>query len=355
MAIYSIAPSAALSVSPRTRERLDALTYLIGDTPLVAIDYTWRSEPRTIYIKCEHLNFTGSIKDRMALNILREAYAAGQLHEGDTIAEATSGNTGIAFAAIGKALGHPVTIFMPDWMSEERLKLVRGYGADITLITRAEGGFLQSIACCEELASARSDVFLPRQFSNEANSRAHRLGTGPELLKQLQSVGLQPDAFVAGVGTGGTVMGTGTFLKEAVRSVRTYAVEPAESPTLSTGHKVGSHRIQGISDDFIPAVMDMAYVDKILAISDGDSIIMAQRLASELGMGVGISSGCNFLASVAVQNELGSAAVVATVFCDDNKKYLTTGLLGVEPVRENYLSPDIRLLSIRSFCRASQL
>ena len=335
-------------------ERLDALEHLVGDTPLIAIEYMWRNEPRTIYVKCEHLNFTGSIKDRMALNILREAYAAGKLQEGDTIAEATSGNTGIAFAALGRALGHPVAIFMPDWMSQERVKLIQSFGAEITPVTRAQGGFLGSIDYCEKLAESRSDVFLPRQFSNEANCRAHHQGTGPEILKQLQSLGLEPDAFVAGVGTGGTVMGIGSYLKELVPSAKVYAVEPAESPTLSTGHKIGSHRIQGISDDFVPAVMDFSLIDGILGISDGDSILMAQRLASELGLGVGISSGCNFLAAVAVQNQLGSGAVVTTVFCDDNKKYLSTGLLREEMVLDRYMSPNVQFHSIRSFKRASQ-
>ncbi|RRA49028.1 PLP-dependent cysteine synthase family protein [Acidipila sp. EB88] len=345
----------AAAFTHQTAERLDALSHLVGDTPLMAIDYTWHGAPRTIYVKCENLNFTGSIKDRMALNILREAYASGCLHEGDTIAEATSGNTGISFAALGRALGHPVSIFMPDWMSQERHKLIQGFGAEIKPISRAQGGFLGSIDCCEQLAASRSDVFLPQQFSNAANCRAHRLGTGPELLKQLHSAGLRPDAFVAGVGTGGTVMGTGSYLQEQEPGIKVYAVEPAESPTLSTGHKIGSHRIQGISDDFIPAIMDLTRIHEILGISDGDSILMAQRLANELGLGVGISSGCNFLAAVAVQNRLGGAAVVATVFCDDNKKYLSTMLLNEEPVLDHYLSPAVQLTTIRSFCRASQL
>jgi cysteine synthase A len=338
-----------------TAERLQALSYLIGDTPLMAIDYSFNGEPRTIHVKCEHLNFTGSIKDRMALNILTEAYAAGEIHEGDTIAEATSGNTGISFASLGKAMGHPVTIFMPDWMSQERVKLIESFGAEISPITRAQGGFLGSIDCCEKLFASKRNVFLPQQFSNAANVRAHSKGTGPELLKQLRSIGLRPDAFVAGVGTGGTVMGTGGYLKTQEMGVKVYAVEPAESPTLSTGHKIGSHRIQGISDDFIPTIMDLSAIDGILGISDGDSILMAQRLASELGLGVGISSGCNFLAAVTAQNILGGKAVVATVFCDDNKKYLSTMLLGDEPIREEYLSTQVTLRSIRSFQRASQI
>ncbi len=320
----------------------------------MAVDYTWKSEVRTIYVKCEHLNFTGSIKDRMALNILREAYASGALQEGDTIAEATSGNTGIAFAALGRAMGHPVTIFMPDWMSQERVKLMDSFGASIQPVTRAEGGFVGSIKHCEALCAAQKHVFLPHQFSNAANSRAHFQGTGPELLKQLRSIEVSLDAFVAGVGTGGTVMGTGSFLKGKDPQVKVYAVEPAESPTLSTGHKIGSHRIQGISDDFIPALIDFSLLDGVIDISDGDSIVMAQKLAAELGLGVGISSGCNFLAAITLQNRLGGQAAVATVFCDDNKKYLSTALLSQEPVCEQHLSRHVTLHALRSYPRASR-
>ena len=336
-------------------EKLDGLTHLVGDTPLVEVRYRRRGRVRRMYAKCEQMNLTGSIKDRMALNIVREGYATGRLRPGDTIAEATSGNTGIAFAAIGRALGHPVAIFMPDWMSEERAKLIRSFGAEITPVTRSGGGFLGSIAHCEQLRAGRGDVFLPEQFANHANCRAHATGTGPELLLQLHSLNLEPDAFVAGVGTGGTVMGTGSYLKGQCPGVKVWAVEPAESPTLSTGHKVGSHRIQGISDDFIPAIVNLDATDGVLSISDGDSILMAQRLAAELGLGVGISSGCNFLAAVSAAERLGDEAVVATVFCDDNKKYLSTSLLGEEPVRDGYLSPEVELLSMRAVRRASEL
>ena len=335
--------------------KLDGLQHMVGDTPLVEVRYRRGGAERRMYAKCEQMNLTGSIKDRMALNIIREAYATGRLRPGDTIAEATSGNTGIAFAAIGRALGHPVVIFMPDWMSEERAKLIRSFGAQITPVTRLAGGFLGSIAHCEQLRVSRGDVFLPEQFANHANCRAHAKGTGPELLRQLRSLDLEPDAFVAGVGTGGTVMGTGGYLKSQCAGVKVWAVEPAESPTLSTGHKVGSHRIQGISDDFIPAIVSLKSTDGVLSISDGDSILMAQRLAAELGLGVGISSGCNFLAAVTAADRLGDDAVVATVFCDDNKKYLSTSLMSDEPVREGYLSPEIELLSMRAVRRASEM
>ena len=340
--------------------RLSGLSQIIGNTPLLEISFQFRGKQRVIYAKSEQLNLTGSIKDRMALHILKEAYRSGQLHPGDTIAEATSGNTGISFAAIGRALGHPVKIFMPDWMSRERQGLIRSYGAEIVLVSAEQGGFLGSIRLSEEFAASRSDVFLPRQFSNGANTEAHETTTGPEIWTQLESAGLRPDAFVAGVGTGGTVMGVGRYLRARNPDIKVHPVEPAESPTISTGHKVGRHRIQGISDEFIPTLVDLTLLDPVIAVSDGDSILMAQKLASSLGLAVGISSGCNFLAAIKVQEELGPTAIVATVFADDNKKYLSTDLTHVEPVRPNYLAPEVTLTGISvlgrvcSFCERGQ-
>src|SRR3954469_17531906 len=178
-------------------QRLSALARLVGNTPLLGIRYALHGQEATLYAKCEQMNLTGSIKDRMALHILSKGYASGGLQPGDTIAEATSGNTGIPLAAIGRALGHSVTIFMPDWMSQERKDLIRSYGAEIVLVSKEEGGFLGSIRRAEEFAAGRRGVFLPRQFSNDANVEAHATGTGPEIWEQLQSLGLAPDAFVA--------------------------------------------------------------------------------------------------------------------------------------------------------------
>ncbi|MGC1781778.1 MAG: pyridoxal-phosphate dependent enzyme, partial [Acidobacteriaceae bacterium] len=176
------------------REKVDALSRMIGNTPLIGIDMKFRGRATTVYAKYEQVNLTGSIKDRMALHILESAYAQGTLHRGQRIVEATSGNTGISFAALGRALGHPVTIFMPDWMSEERKNLLRGYGADLVSVSREQGGFLGSIAMAEDLAAKNDDVFLPRQFSNAANVEAHASTTGPEIWHQLASVDLMPDA-----------------------------------------------------------------------------------------------------------------------------------------------------------------
>jgi cysteine synthase len=333
-------------------ERFRALDAMVGNTPLLALRLRLRTQEHTIYAKAEFLNLTGSIKDRMALHVLQAAYREGRIREVDTIAEATSGNTGIAFAAIGRALGHPVVIYMPDWMSAERVALIRSFGATIEPVSKEQGGFLGSIDLCEALARTRQDIFLPCQFSNRANVDAHWLTTGPEIAQQLARLGRKVDAFVAGVGTGGTVMGVGQYLKSQNSAVRVHPLEPAESPTLSTGKKVGRHRIQGISDEFIPPICELASLDSVLAIADGDAILMAQKLAACLGLGVGISSGANFLGAVRALQCYGDDATIATVFCDDNKKYLSTDLLREEPIVDSYLAPDIELLSYEALPRA---
>lgn len=329
---------------PASLPALSAIAGLVGRTPMLAIDLKLRGRRRRVHAKAEYLNLTGSIKDRMALHVLGQALRRGELRPGDTIAEATSGNTGISVCAVGRALGCAVEIFMPDWLSRERMALIGSFGATLRLVSREEGGFLGAIRLTEALAAARERVYLPRQFDNPANVEAHALGTGPEILAQLARVGLAPQAFVAGVGTGGTVMGVGRALRAAHPGVRVHPLEPAESPTLSTGHKVGSHRIQGISDEFVPAICRLAELDAPVAVHDGDAILMAQRLARELGLGLGISSGANLLGALKVQDALGDEATVVTILCDDNKKYLSTDLMREEPLRTGYLSPQVELL-----------
>ena len=348
---------ATQKIAPASKRRLNALRELVGNTPMLVIDYRFRGRVGTVCAKAEHLNLSGSIKDRMALHILECAMADGSLRAGDCIVEATSGNTGIALAALGRALGHPVTIYMPDWMSRERLDLIRSYGAAVVSVSKEQGGFLGSIDCCRALSVSQREVFLPRQFENLANVEAHALGTGPEILRQVSAAGLTLDAFVAGVGTGGTVMGVAQAMRSAGlyvagKRMRCHPVEPAESPTMSTGHKVGSHRIQGISDEFIPQIVKLHTLDEVISVNDGDAILMAQKLAAKLGLALGISSGCNFIAAVKAGVESG-APVIATVFCDDNKKYLSTGLLQKEPVREGYLAPEIELLDMRVVSRCT--
>lgn len=326
------------------KRKFNSLGHLIGNTPLLEIRFSYKNRRRRIFAKYESLNMTGSIKDRMAFKILKESYENGLLRPGDMIAEATSGNTGISFSALGRALGHSVMIFMPDWMSRERVDLIHSFGAQITPVTKEQGGFIGSIALADELVKNNDRVFLPHQFSNDANIKAHYETTGPEIWWQLQFKGLVPDAFTAGIGTGGTVMGTGSYLKKMKPSVKIHPMEPAESPTMKTGHKTGKHRIQGISDEFIPPIVDLSSLDEIIDVNDGDAIIMSQKLA-KIGLAVGISSGANFVAALKAQNEIGEEAIVATVFPDSNKKYLSTDLLHSEELRDGYLSGDVELES----------
>ena len=332
-------------------KNIEGLSNLIGNTPLLAIELLYKGEKRVIYAKAENLNMTGSIKDRMAFHILKEAYKRGSLAPGHCIIEATSGNTGISISAIARALKHRVTIYMPDWMSAERINIIKSFGAEIILVSRKEGGFLGSISKAEEQAEKEENSFLPRQFSNEDNVQAHFTTTGPEIWTQLHYRGLIPAAFIAGVGTGGTIMGAGKYLRQMNPEIYLHPLEPSNSPTLSTGHKVGKHRIQGISDEFIPSIVKLNELDKVIAIDDGDAIIMSQKLAF-LGIGVGISSGANFLGALKIQNEIGANKVVVTIFSDDNKKYLSTDLMKEEPAEKDFLAPEVELLSFRSIKRA---
>jgi cysteine synthase A len=223
------------------KNKFDHLWRLIGNTPMIEITYLYKNEHRKIYAKCEHYNLTGSIKDRMALYILQQAYNNKKIKRGNVIVEATSGNTGISFSAIGKALGHDVKIIMPDWLSKERMDIIKSLGAEVITISKEQGGFLGSIALSEKMALEDKNVFLPKQFENIYNAEAHEKTTAKEIWMQLQSIDVTPDAFVAGVGTGGTIMGVGEYLKKRNPLVKVHPLEPEESPTLSTGYKVGSH------------------------------------------------------------------------------------------------------------------
>lgn len=298
-------------------------THLVGNTPMLRIHYRLDGREGCVYAKLEAYNLTGSIKDRIAAHILTKAAANGTLRPGQPIVEMTSGNTGIAFAALGALTGHPVHIFMPDWASEERKTLMRMYGAVLHTVSREAGGFTAALQGAREMA-AELEAFQPRQFENQDNPEAHYLTTGVELLRQLPCI----TDFVAGVGSGGTLMGTARRLK-AVRPVRAVAVEPDTAALLSGGTVTGSHRIEGIGDDFIPAIVDRRLIDGVRPIHDLDAIAMAAKLARELGLGAGISSGANFLGAV-LQNKT-PGRQVATVFADDSKKYLTT-LLATPPV-----------------------
>jgi len=193
---------------------VESVARMVGKTPLLRIHYEFGEDSGFVYAKYESVNMTGSIKDRMAIHTIRQASSTGELKPGDQIVEASSGNTGISFAAIGAALGHPVRIYMPNWMSHERVNLIRSFGAEIIPVSREQGGFVGSVKMAEAFAAENENVFLPRQFDNRLNIEAHQIWTGPEMLEQMRSFGHRPDAFVAGVGTGGSVMGIGRCLRE---------------------------------------------------------------------------------------------------------------------------------------------
>jgi cysteine synthase A len=346
--------SLQVGLTPQLDEKFKHLWHLVGNTPMLELKYTYHGKPGTIYVKCEHYNLTGSVKDRMALYILYKAYKECKIKPTDVIVEATSGNTGISFSAIGKALGHDVMIMMPEWLSKERFDIIKSLGAKVHPVSKEEGGFKGSIALAEYLHQSSDKYFLPQQFENCNNAEAHERTTGPEIWQQLQNIGKTPDAFVAGVGTGGTVMGTGKYLKHMAPAIKIHPLEPAESPTLTTGYKVGNHRIQGISDEFIPAIVNLKELDKVIQANDGDAIIMAQKLSRQLGLAVGISSGANVIGAIKLKEEMGDDAVVVTLLSDSNKKYLSTDLVKDEPVKEEYISTGTEFIGYVPIRRLSQ-
>lgn len=321
---------------------------MIGSTPLLEINLKYKGEIRKIYAKAEYYNLTGSIKDRVAFYILENAYKKGTIKENDIIAEATSGNTGIAFSALGSYLGHKVIIYMPGWMSKERINLMKSYGAEIRLVSKEDGGFLGSISMTEKLAE-NGGVFLPCQFSNEDNTMAHYYTTGEEISNQLHALGLTADGVVAGVGTGGTVMGIAKRLRVDNPNCKAFPLEPLNSPTLSTGYKTGAHKIQGISDEFIPPILNMDEMYKVVSVDDIDSIIMAKMLSQQFGIGVGISSGANILGCLKAQDIIGTDKTIVTVLADDNKKYLSTDYSNNWEIKDNYMTKNIELISIKAY------
>jgi cysteine synthase len=333
--------------NPQPPAALAAIRRLVGRTPLIEVECRFRGRTHLVYGKFEAMNFTGSIKDRMALTILERAYASGEIAPGDEIAEATSGNTGIAFAAIGRALGHRVRIYMPDWMSRERVLVIQSLGAAVIPVSHEQGGFLGSIRMADEFARDTPHVFRPRQFDSESNVQAHFESTGPEIVAQLATLDRRPTAFVAGVGTGGTVMGVARYFDSIGLDAAVHPLEPANSPTLRTGTKVGRHRIQGISDEFIPSIVKLDQLDELVDVWDGDAICMAQKLANGLGLALGISSGANFLGALQIAHAQGADACVATIFCDDNKKYLSTDLCSDEECKPHYLAGEVELQGFR--------
>lgn len=307
---------------------------LIGNTPIIKITYKKDGKFAHIYAKLEYYNFTGSIKDRIAYEIITRAKEKGILKNNMPIVEVTSGNTGISLAAMAALYNHPVHIFIPDWVSSERIKIMEMYGANVHLVSRAEGGFQHAIKNANEFA-ANIKGYCANQFENVDNILAHYNHTGVEIYNSLNDI----DSFVSGIGTGGTLIGVGRRLKEINPNIKVYALEPDSLPILTTGISEGTHKIEGIGDNFIPKIVDRSIIDDIILVNDEDAIKMSRLLASKLGIGVGISSGANFIAAV-LKNKNNK---IVTIFADDNKKYLSTDLSKPISINPTFISNQIEL------------
>lgn len=307
---------------------------LIGNTPLIKIRYKYDNKIRNVYTKLEYYNLTGSIKDRMAYYIINEAYKNNLITKKQPIIEATSGNTGISLAAIGAYFDNPVYIFMPDWVSEERKKIMELYGAKVYLISKAEGGFLECIKKADELAK-QINGFRPNQFNNQLNAEINYNTTAQEIINKKLSI----LAFISGIGTGGTLMGIGKKLKENYKNIKIIAIEPEKLPIISKKNidLKQNHKIEGIGDEFIPQLLDENIIDELILIDDEDAINMSTLLAKKLGLGVGISSGANFLGAV-----LSGIDNVMTIFSDDLKKYISIKRNTVNT--NNLISSKVELL-----------
>ena len=286
---------------------VNSVTELIGDTPAVKLNRIVDEDSADVYVKLEFMNPGSSVKDRIALAMIEAAEKEGKLKPGDTIVEPTSGNTGIGLAMVAAAKGYKAVLVMPDTMSLERRNLLRAYGAELVLTPGAQG-MRGAIEKAEELAREH-DYFMPQQFKNEANPEIHRLTTGKEIVEQM---GDQLDAFVAGIGTGGTITGAGKVLREAYPNIKIYAVEPADSPVLSGG-KPGPHKIQGIGAGFIPDILDTSIYDEVITVTTDEAFAAARRAAREEGILGGISSGAAIHAALKVAKELGKGKKVLAI------------------------------------------
>jgi len=312
---------------------------LIGNTPMIKINYKYKDKIRSVFAKLEYYNLTGSIKDRLAYFIINNAKEEGILKDKQCIVEATSGNTGISLAAIGSFYKHPVHIFMPEWTSIERRKLMESYGTKVHLISRRDGGFRKCVSEAEDYAK-RIDGFYVSQFTNVDNMKVHYKTTASEIIDQMKNLSI--DGFVSGVGSGGTIMGVGKRLKEKYNHVFINAIEPENMPIMSSGKILSSHKIEGIGDDFMPEIVDKDLFTDITLINDEDAINMSRLLSRELGLGVGISSGANLIGSILLEDRIDGNVV--TIFADDNKKYLSTDLLKSVDNNPDFISNQIELI-----------
>lgn len=308
-------------------QKLEKIKWLIKNSPMVKIKYRYQGKAGTVYAKCEWYSLSGSIKDRVAYQVFYDAYKSGALKSGDRIVEVSSGNMGISVSAIANITKNPTTIIMPRNMSEERKKLIRLYGAKLILVD----DFNSAFSLCKKMQ--KKGWFCPQQFANVNNIKAHQNITAKEIMEKLN--GKKITYFVSGVGTAGTLMGCGGYLKKKM-GVKVIAMQPKNAQILTSTKRAKPHKIQGISDEIVPKLFSKNIVDGYVSISDNDAVAMAQKLCKNLSLPVGISGGANFLASVLV----GGAV---TVFPDDNKKYLSTTLSGKTMSK---LANQIKLISV---------
>lgn len=304
------------------------VTELIGGTPLVRLNRIVPEDSAEIYVKLEYQNPGSSVKDRIAYSIIEEAEKEGKLKPGGTIVEATSGNTGIGLALVAAAKGYKAIIIMPETMSIERRNLLRAYGAELVLTPGPEG-MNGAVKKAEEILSENPDYFLADQFRNQANVKIHRETTGPEIVEAIESLDGKLDAFIAGIGTGGTISGAGEVLKERFPDIKIYAVEPASSPILAGG-KPGPHKIQGLGANFIPEILNQDIYDEIIHIENDEAFEQARTVAKQEGILSGISSGAAVLAALRVAKKLGKGKRVVVIIPSNGERYLSTPLYNFE-------------------------
>lgn len=307
---------------------VQSITDLIGDTPLVRLNRVVPEGSAEIYVKLEYQNPGASVKDRIAISMIEVAEQEGKLKPGDTIIEPTSGNTGIGIAMVAAAKGYKAILVMPETMSLERRNLLRAYGAQLVLTPGAEG-MKGAIKRAEELQAENPTYFIPQQFKNLANVKVHRETTGPEIVEAINGHDGKLDAFISGIGTGGTITGAGGVLKENFPNIKIYAIEPAASPVLSGG-KPGPHKIQGIGAGFVPDILNTNIYDEIIAVENEDAFETSRRVAKEEGILGGISSGAAIFAALKVAKELGAGKRVVAVIPSNGERYLSTPLYQFE-------------------------
>ncbi|SDX84340.1 cysteine synthase A [Paenibacillus sp. CF384] len=307
---------------------VQSVTELIGDTPLVRLNRLVPEDSAEIYVKLEYQNPGASVKDRIAISMIEVAEQQGILKPGDTIVEPTSGNTGIGLAMVAAAKGYKAILVMPETMSVERRNLLRAYGAELVLTPGSEG-MNGAVRRAEELQAENPSYFIPQQFKNQANVKVHRETTGPEIVEAINSLDGKLDAFVAGIGTGGTISGAGEVLKQNFPGIKVVAVEPAASPLLSGGGP-GGHKIQGIGANFIPEILNREIYDQVITIENDEAFETARRAAKEEGILCGISSGAAIFAALKVAKELGKGKRVVAIVPSNGERYLSTPLFNFE-------------------------